>query len=243
MPVPLFIAHRGASDAAPENTLAAFRMAWDEGADGIEGDFRLTADGKVVCIHDANTGRTAGKRHTVERCHWKTLAGLDVGSWKGKRFAGERIPLLEEVLETMPEEKRLFIEIKSGPKIIDPLVEALETQHADPERIVLMSFDSGIVSACRERMPAYQSHLIHSLKGVAKPEKAAAYAAEFKQCGAQGLQFDCKAHVSAKWLAALKCPLTSWTVNDVRAARKVIALGVNFITTNKPAELRARLGM
>jgi len=243
MPGPFLIAHRGASDAAPENTLAAFRLAWEEGADGIEGDFRLTADGRIVCIHDANTGRTAGKRHIVERCHWKTLSDLDVGSWKSKRFAGERIPLLEEVLEILPAGKRLFIEIKSGPKIIEPLAEVLEAHHADPERIVLMSFDSDIVTACRKRMPAFQSHLIHSLKGVNKPEKAATYAAEFRQCGAQGLQFDCKARVSAEWLASLDRPLTSWTVNDVKAARKVIALGVNFITTNKPAELRAKLGM
>lgn len=241
MSAPFLIAHRGASDAAPENTLAAFRLAWEEGADGIEGDFRLTADGKVVCIHDANTGRTAGKRRVVERCHSKTLADLDVGSWKGKRFAGERIPLLEEVLEILPQGKRLFIEIKSGLKIIEPLADVLGSCHADPKRIVLMSFDSGIVTACRDRMPAFQNHLIHSLKGVSKPQKAAAYVEEFKQCRARGLQFDCKASVPAEWLAALNCPLASWTVNDVKAARKVIGLGVNFITTNKPAELRAKL--
>ncbi|MGC4014569.1 MAG: glycerophosphodiester phosphodiesterase family protein [Luteolibacter sp.] len=243
MPSPLFIAHRGASDAAPENTLAAFRMAWDEGADGIEGDFRLTADGKIVCIHDADTRRTAGRRCSVERNSWQTLSRLDVGSWKHKQFAGEHIPLLEEVLEILPAGKRLFIEIKSDIGIIAPLAKILETHRTDPERIVLMSFDTAIVSGCHERLPAFQSHLIHSLKGVSNPKKAAAYAAEFHHCGAQGLQFDCKAPVSAEWLEALDCPLTSWTVNDVKTARKVMALGVDFITTNKPAELRRLLGL
>ncbi|BCU75547.1 glycerophosphodiester phosphodiesterase family protein [Luteolibacter sp. LG18] len=242
MPRPLFIAHRGASDAAPENTLAAFRKAWEEGADGIEGDFRVTVDGQVICIHDADTKRTAGIKHRVERCHWKTLAGLDVGSWKGKRFAGERIPLLTEVLEILPPGKRLFIEIKSRLRIIEPLKQVLSQHGADPKQVVLMAFDPVIVSACREAMPSFESHLIHSLKGISKPARAAAYASEFERCGAQGLQFDCRAPVSAEWLASLDCPLTSWTVNDMKTARKVLALGVDHLTTNKPAKLREALG-
>src|SRR6185369_848081 len=89
---PMLIAHRGASRDAPENTLAAFRLAWQQGADGIEADFRLTRDGRVVCLHDASTGRTAGVDLAVAEASLEELKRLDVGGWKGARWAGERIP-------------------------------------------------------------------------------------------------------------------------------------------------------
>jgi glycerophosphoryl diester phosphodiesterase len=79
---PKLIAHRGASQAAPENTLAAFRLAWKEGADGIEGDFRLSKDGKIVCIHDADTKRANGAKFVVADTDSHVLRKLDVGKWK-----------------------------------------------------------------------------------------------------------------------------------------------------------------
>ena len=97
--MPLLIAHRGASHAAPENTLAAFDLAWKEGADGIEGDFRLTADGRVACIHDEDTKRVAKPNRRVAASTWEELSTIDVGSWKSTDFAGERIPLLGDILE------------------------------------------------------------------------------------------------------------------------------------------------
>ena len=92
------IAHRGASFDAPENTLAAFRLAWDEGADGVEGDFMLTADGQIVCFHDVDTQRVAGTARSSSESTFAELASLDVGSWKGARWRGERIPSLADVL-------------------------------------------------------------------------------------------------------------------------------------------------
>ena len=97
---PMIVAHRGASASAPENTLASFRMGFVEGADRIEGDFRITADGRVVCIHDETTARTAGESESlvVKDTEYSRLNALDVGSWKGPRFKDERIVSLEEVL-------------------------------------------------------------------------------------------------------------------------------------------------
>src|SRR5450631_4721748 len=106
------VAHRGASADAPENTLAAFRLAWEQGADGIEGDFRLTAEGRIVCIHDEDTVRVAGSRHVVADASYNDLRALDVGSWKGKQWRSERIPLLEEVLADVPDGKQAFLELK-----------------------------------------------------------------------------------------------------------------------------------
>ncbi|RMF37016.1 MAG: glycerophosphodiester phosphodiesterase, partial [Planctomycetota bacterium] len=90
------IAHRGASFDFPENTLVAFRHAWEQGADGIEGDFYLTADGQIVCIHDPDTERTGGQQLMVEQSTLEQLRGLEYGSWKDRRFAGESIPTLED---------------------------------------------------------------------------------------------------------------------------------------------------
>ena len=90
---PQVVAHRGASHDAPENTLAAFELAWQQGADAIEGDFFLTKDGKIVCTHDKVTGRlNAEKRKLhVAKSTLAELQALDVGSWKGKTWKGERL--------------------------------------------------------------------------------------------------------------------------------------------------------
>src|SRR5512138_1004030 len=99
---PLVLGHRGASADAPENTLAAFRLAVDQGADGVELDVWRCATGEVVVHHDADTRRTAGERVRIDRATWAELRALDVGAWKGAPFRGERIPTLAEVLEAAP---------------------------------------------------------------------------------------------------------------------------------------------
>lgn len=85
----LIVAHRGASYDAPENTLAAFRLAFEKDADGIEGDFYLTSDNRIVCIHDSDTERVAGKKLIVAKSTLAELKQLDVGSWKDKKWHAE----------------------------------------------------------------------------------------------------------------------------------------------------------
>src|SRR5512146_3337233 len=96
---PLVLGHRGASAEAPENTLAAFRLAMAQGADGVELDVWRCATGEVVVIHDEETRRVAGVSLRVPDSPLAALRALDVGAWKGEAFRGERIPLLAEVLE------------------------------------------------------------------------------------------------------------------------------------------------
>src|SRR5205085_3299316 len=90
--LPLIVGHRGASADAPENTLAAFRLAWEQGADAIEMDLRLTRDGRIVVFHDEDLRRVAGTKNKVkvEDLTSEELARFDVGSWKGERWEGER---------------------------------------------------------------------------------------------------------------------------------------------------------
>ncbi|MEI6306166.1 MAG: glycerophosphodiester phosphodiesterase family protein, partial [Deltaproteobacteria bacterium] len=141
----LLIAHRGASREAPENTLAAFRLAFSEGADGIEADFRLTRDGKIICLHDSSTSRTAGIDLKVADSSLKELRRLDVGAWKGECWRGELIPTLEEVLATLPAEKKLLIELKSGPEIVSVLKMILDRSERDTALINILSFSKEVV--------------------------------------------------------------------------------------------------
>ncbi len=109
----LVIAHRGSSGQAPENTMAAFRLAAEAGADMIELDVRLTADGALAVIHDRRLQRTTTGRGPVRRQTARSLAALDAGRWFSRRFAGEQVPLLGQVLEELPRSVGINIEVKT----------------------------------------------------------------------------------------------------------------------------------
>ncbi len=239
---PEVIAHRGASHAAPENTRAAFELAWKQGADGIEGDFRLTADGRIVCIHDEHTGRVASRKRVVARSTWDELAQLDVGSWKGPEFAGERIPLLTDLLARLPAGKWFFIEIKCGPEIIPPLARVLAG--ADPKRIVLLSFNQQTVAAARKAMPGVDVHLVSKLKRIHWASVAKRERRRLGELDVAGLQFKHSARVKPAWIDGLQdegYKIAAWTVDEAGDVRRMKALGVDFITTNRPAETRRLL--
>jgi len=106
------VGHRGASYDAPENTLPSVRLGFEQGADAVEVDVFATSDGRIVAIHDADTERVAGVKLDVAKSTLAELKQLDVGAWKGERWVGTRIPTLEEVLELVPEGRRLLIEVK-----------------------------------------------------------------------------------------------------------------------------------
>src|ERR1700750_495359 len=92
----LIIGHRGASHDAPENTIASYKLAIEQGADGFEGDYWLAADGHILDLHDADTKRVAGKKLSITKDSFDELRGLDIGSWKDSKWKGEKIPTLEE---------------------------------------------------------------------------------------------------------------------------------------------------
>ncbi|HYQ57495.1 MAG TPA: glycerophosphodiester phosphodiesterase family protein, partial [Draconibacterium sp.] len=117
-----FIAHRGASFLAPENTVASAKLAWELGADAVEVDVHLSKDNRVMVIHDKDTKRTcSGKTNlTIAKTPSILLRDLDAGSPKGEEFKGEKIPYLSEIIETIPEGKTLVVEIKAGGDDIIP---------------------------------------------------------------------------------------------------------------------------
>ncbi|HHW09311.1 MAG TPA: hypothetical protein GXX29_05000 [Firmicutes bacterium] len=111
--IPAVIAHRGACDTAPENTLPAFREAMTIGSDGIETDVQMTKDGHLVLIHDARVDRTTNGEGLVSNFTLRELRALDAGSWFSKNFTGTTIPLLSELLDLCAGQIPLVIEIKA----------------------------------------------------------------------------------------------------------------------------------
>jgi glycerophosphoryl diester phosphodiesterase len=112
----LLVAHRGASFEAPENTLAAVRLGFAQGADAVETDVHLSKDERIIVMHDDNTWRTARHVALIAAQTLDEIQKLDADGWKDARFEGERVPSLEEVLAVVPPEKRLLVEVKCGPK-------------------------------------------------------------------------------------------------------------------------------
>jgi len=244
----MIVAHRGASFDAPENTLAAFQEAWKQGADAIEGDFYLTKDGHIVCIHDKTTERTTlgtAKLKPAEST-LEELRDLDVGSWKHEKYAGERIPLIEEVLATVPQKGKILVEIKCGPEIIEPLRVVLEKSSLRPEQIVIICFDEEVVKQAREKMPQYKANWLTSYKqnkvtGKWSPDlgKVLKTLGETKATGlgTKGLdEVVTVDFVREIRKAGHECHV--WTINDPAQARRYAELGFDSITTDKPAEIR-----
>jgi glycerophosphoryl diester phosphodiesterase len=245
----LIIAHRGASADAPENTLAAFRLAWEQGADAIEGDFMLSADGRIVCFHDLDTKRLTGAAHIVRDSSFQELQSLDVGLWKGAQWRGERIAALEDVLSLVPVGKRVVLELKSGPEIVEPLADVLEQASVAEESVLIISLVDVTVAACKRRLPNVRCHWLSGYErrsnGGWAPTAEEVIAA-VRQLGADGFGSESKPeHFDAEFVARLRAAGIAefhvWTVDDPAVARFYAGLGAWGITTNRPALIRAEM--
>lgn len=245
---PLIIAHRGASREAPENTLAAFCLAWQQGADGIEADFRLSLDGRLVCLHDAGTGRTAGVDIAVAKASFGELRLLDVGRWKGARWEGEQIPTLEEVLARLPAGKRFFIELKSGPEVIEPVRRILTAVSVPSEQLRLLTFDARMAARLKAQLPRIRVCLnvdyrwnLHT--GSWTPSQGNILSA-LEQSGADGLSSRAHAILDSQFVTELRRSgkeVHVWVVDTARKASHYLDMDVDSIMTNRPGWLRGRL--
>jgi len=140
----LVIAHRGASGHAPENTMASFALALEMGARAVELDIHQSLDHELLVAHDDDLRRCGRDRRRLRSLHWDEAFKVDVGSWFDKRFAGERLPRLEEVFELVPPSVDLHVELKHGsrvyPGIEERLVDLIHKRGAI-SRTLVSSFD------------------------------------------------------------------------------------------------------
>lgn len=243
----MIVGHRGASFDAPENTCAAFEEAWLQNADGVEADFHITADRQLVCIHDKDTKRTAGKNLAIASSRLEDLKELEYGGWKEAKFKGEPLPTFSEVAACIPADKKFVIELKAGPEIVPLLAEQLQQSHLKHEQLLIIAFDSHTVAKCKELLPDIRAHW---LVGYKKDKLTGNWAPTLdeiartlSECGADGLGTQGEpAVVTEGFITGLKQrglrEFHVWTIDDPEQARYFQKLGAIGITTNRPALIR-----
>ena len=155
-PRPILLAHRGDKVHAPENTLPAFQQAIQKGADGVELDAKLTADGHVIVLHDSTVDRTTDGKGRVESFTLEAIRKLDAGKWFDPKFSGAKVPLLEEVFETVGRDKIINIELKNLLTPRDGLVLKiceLIKRHNNHNQILFSSFYPSNLKVAAQELP------------------------------------------------------------------------------------------
>ena len=241
------VAHRGASFDAPENTLPAVLLGWEQGADAVEIDIHQTADGTVVAIHDRDTKRVTGQQGLVAELNLDRLRSLDAGEWKGSEWKGTRIPTLAAVLKTVPPGKSLVVEIKC-PMSVLPELELVLERSGKREQVMLIAFDYDTITEAKRRMPDIPAYWLYGFSdreaeryGVRTPDDLID---RVQATGLQGLDVrhdEAWVPQLARALRAIGKKLYVYTVNSVESAQRLLDLGVAGITTDRPGFLREAL--
>ncbi|MCM1991047.1 glycerophosphodiester phosphodiesterase [Oceanirhabdus seepicola] len=146
-------AHRGYSGKYPENTLKSFKKAIDYGAQGIETDVQMSRDGELILIHDEKIDRTSNGTGYVFNMSYNELLELDFGEWKRKKFRGEKIPKLSELLELVQDKNiELNLEIKNNiihyPNIEEKIITLISDFQME-DRVIISSFNHESVLKCK----------------------------------------------------------------------------------------------
>ncbi|MDW8029212.1 MAG: glycerophosphodiester phosphodiesterase family protein [Armatimonadota bacterium] len=231
---PMLIAHRGFSGRYPENTLRSFSEALKLPVDAIELDVRRTKDGVLVVIHDETVDRTTNGKGKVRDLTWSEIQKLDAGSWKGKEFAGERIPKLEEALELVDGQKVVFLEIKE-PDTTGQVVETLRRLNA-LSWVKIGSFHSQAIATAKKLEPEIPSSLIGSAKVGANDETFNAFVKEALRNGANSITVNYAGLTSERirYCHQRFIFVGTWTVNNPEIAKRMIKMGVDAIASDFP---------
>ncbi|HTN42855.1 MAG TPA: glycerophosphodiester phosphodiesterase family protein [Nitrospiria bacterium] len=238
---PLIIAHRGASGHAPENTMAAFRLAVEQSADWIELDVHQTADGGLVVLHDFTLRRTAGDPRPVRELTLKQIKDLDIGSWWDGSYRSERVPTLDEVLGFAAGRLRVFIEIKRGSPFYSGIERrVLETiaRHRAGDRVAISSFDIAALNTLRGLDSGIPLGLL-TRKTRPRDILNAAESLTAHSIHISTHRFT-KTILTRAHSAGL--PVYVYTVNRPSLMKRYLAMGADGLFTNYPDRLRDLLG-
>jgi glycerophosphoryl diester phosphodiesterase len=238
---PLIFAHRGLSSEAPENTMAAFRLAKDAGVPGVELDIHLTADGRLVVIHDHTTARVSpGTSLNVEASTMTQLRSVDIGSWKGDRFKDERPPLLSELFEELGGDLYFDIEIKRAEDkgLEAAFAKLLADFRFGAERIVVSSFNPIAIKRFKTLCPSVPTAIIYCVD-----DDVPAYLRH-----GEGRWIGHTDFLKPKHTQATKAGLAlgrlvggrkviPWTIDDPAVAARVLSIGCDGVISNMPHRL------
>jgi glycerophosphoryl diester phosphodiesterase len=240
--LPFIIGHRGISGKAPENTLASFRLALERpGIDGIELDVRLTKEEEVIVLHDRSLQRTTTGNGYARDYALHEIKEFDAGSWFNAKFIAERVPTLKEVLDLMGGRRWIDIELKSDfmhrepPGLLERKV--LETVHScgRTDSVFYTSFDHGMVRRIKEMDSDAATGVLYSLYRDfgRKPSHLASDAhASLFVCARHELTLRMLDDIRSHNLA-----IFVYTLNTVKAAEKMIELGVDGILSDNADDI------
>ncbi|MGO1652341.1 glycerophosphodiester phosphodiesterase [Senegalia sp. (in: firmicutes)] len=230
---PIIYAHRGAKGYRPENTMAAFKLAMEMGADGIETDIHLSKDGYLVLIHDEKIDRTTTKKGYIKDMTLDQIKLLDAGSKFSEEFAGEEIPTLEElIILTKNTNIILNIEIKNNkmnyPRIEEKLVELIKKYKIE-ERVIISSFNHNTIYKIKELDENLKTGILYS-RNIKRPIRFA------KNIRANALhpkhkRVDFKLMIKAKLMGL---EINTFTINNTKQMNKMFKYRVDGIITDYP---------
>ncbi|MGO1820040.1 MAG: glycerophosphodiester phosphodiesterase [Senegalia sp. (in: firmicutes)] len=230
---PIIYAHRGAKGYRPENTMAAFKLAMEMGADGIETDIHLSKDGYLVLIHDEKVDRTTTKKGYIKDMTLDQIKLLDAGSKFSEEFAGEEIPTLEElIILTKDTDIILNIEIKNNkmnyPKIEEKLVELIKKYKIE-ERVIISSFNHNTIYKIKELDENLKTGILYS-RNIKRPIRFAKNIRE-DALHPKHKRVDFKLMIKAK-LTGLE--INTFTINNTKQMNKMFKYRVDGIITDYP---------
>lgn len=236
MKKPLIIAHRGAKGEAPENTIAAFELALQQGCDAFELDIHLSKDGEIMVIHDDTVHRTTNGNGVVKEMTRAELQQLDAGSWFDSAYEGESIPTLREVFELAPRHLMMNIEIKGGiSEGVEEKLAALLEEYDLYDHVVVSSFHFDSLRTLEKLNSKVKTGLLYA-QNFAHPELLPTTTGvnafslhpyylhleetDFRSVQKEGLQ------------------MYAWTVNEENVMIKLIEKGIDGIITDYPGRLK-----
>lgn len=255
--LPLIIGHRGASALAPENTLAAFRRAIADGADGIEFDVRLSRDGVAVVIHDATLERTGLLKQKVSALTAAELQSTDIGRWfsrsKGERnlsaFAGETVPLLAQVFELFAQNTgMLYLEMKAdagkGSELVAEVVRMIQESPVR-DRVIVECFDLSLIAEVKTHDATIRTAALFEPK-LSKPTSFVRrdYPQLAAEVGADeiALHHSLAGRRNIEEAMRLNQKVVVWTVDNPAWVSKATDWGIAALITNNPRVLLTARG-
>jgi glycerophosphoryl diester phosphodiesterase len=235
LPRPTIFAHRGASAGAPENTLAAFELALVQGADGIELDVKLSADGHAVVIHDATVDRTTNGHGGVRNMSLRELRSLDAGGFFAEKYRGEKVPTLEEVFEALGKRMFINVELTNYKTPADQLVESvcmLVKKFGLQKQVLFSSFLASNLSKARGLLPDVPRGLL-ALNGFLGAW-ARSFGFTFGRYQALHPHLKDVTPQQVQRVHRLKRRVHVWTVNTAEDMSRLFDWGVDAIFTDDP---------
>ena len=231
--MPLIVSHRGESKDAPENTMAAFRLAVERGVGGMECDVYATADGVPVIMHDESMARTCGVDAKITELTADVVTNtVATTAWTGTAYTDEKVPTLAAYLSLLNGSSiKAVIELKSAKNnALAAVVAAVQAEPAaTKDRVIFISFTASLIQQVRAALPDYPAWLL----GNAETTSAATLIANAQACNATGV--DVNGTFDAASVAAVKAAglaFTTWTIDNVDTAAQHAFFGVDGITTN-----------